>query len=177
LRRIRLDDGPASGPQTGPPKPWAHQAGTQCCSVPPSIRKINSKGTAVLNAQRAGNRGEFKRRPLKTTPVLGLKSQTNSEIGNNLPRARAEQGGPKGGLAARCPSLDATCFRRFSILAHWEGTPRPTSRASKRTQRNLGSPGAGLGPPERLSRTAVIEHWVDCARVSAGTRPANASTN
>jgi DNA-binding transcriptional LysR family regulator len=44
--------------------------GTQCYSVPPSIRKINSKGTAVLNARRAGNRGKSKRR-LKTTPVLG----------------------------------------------------------------------------------------------------------
>jgi hypothetical protein len=39
-------------------------------SLPPPIRKINSKGTAVLNARRASNRGKFKRR-LKTTPVLG----------------------------------------------------------------------------------------------------------
>jgi len=31
-------------------------AGTQCYSVPPSIRKINSKGTAVLNARRGGSR-------------------------------------------------------------------------------------------------------------------------
>jgi hypothetical protein len=38
--------------------------------VPPSVRKINSKGTTVLNARRAGNRGKSKRR-LKTTPVLG----------------------------------------------------------------------------------------------------------
>ena len=38
--------------------------------VPPPVRKINSKGTAVLNALRAGNRGKSKRR-LKTTPVFG----------------------------------------------------------------------------------------------------------
>jgi hypothetical protein len=45
-------------------------AGTQCFSARASIRKINSKGTAVLNARRASNRGKSKRR-LKTTPVLG----------------------------------------------------------------------------------------------------------
>ena len=38
--------------------------------VPPPVRKINSKGTAVLNARRTGNRGKSERR-LKTTPVLG----------------------------------------------------------------------------------------------------------
>jgi hypothetical protein len=39
--------------RSGTPKVVAHQAGTQSCSVPPSICKINSKGTAALNAQRA----------------------------------------------------------------------------------------------------------------------------
>jgi hypothetical protein len=43
-------------------------------SVPPSIHKINSEGTTVLNARRAGSRGKFKR-SLKTTG-FGLKSQT-----------------------------------------------------------------------------------------------------
>jgi hypothetical protein len=38
--------------------------------VPPPVRKINSKGTAVLNVRRAGNRAKSKRR-LKTTPVFG----------------------------------------------------------------------------------------------------------
>ena len=38
--------------------------------VPPPVREINSKGTAVLNARRAGIRGKSKRR-LKTTPVFG----------------------------------------------------------------------------------------------------------
>jgi hypothetical protein len=52
------------------PKNLGAHAGTQCYSAPPSIRKINRKGTAVLNARRAGNRGKSKRRP-KTTPVLG----------------------------------------------------------------------------------------------------------
>ena len=52
------------------PKNLEAHAATQCYSVPPSIRKINSKGTAVLNARRAGDRGKSKRR-LKTTSVLG----------------------------------------------------------------------------------------------------------
>jgi class 3 adenylate cyclase len=43
---------------------------TDVVPVPPPVRGINSKGTAVLNARRAGNRGKSKRR-LKTTPVLG----------------------------------------------------------------------------------------------------------
>jgi hypothetical protein len=52
--RIRLDDGPASRPQTAPQKTGAHQAGTQYRSVPPSIRKINS-----IEANR-GERPEFR---------------------------------------------------------------------------------------------------------------------
>jgi hypothetical protein len=40
------------------PKNLEAHGGTQCYSVPLSIRKINSKGTAVLNARRAGNRGK-----------------------------------------------------------------------------------------------------------------------
>src|SRR6516164_2639176 len=38
------------------PKNLEAHAGTQCYSVPPSIRKTNSQGTAVLNARRAGSR-------------------------------------------------------------------------------------------------------------------------
>jgi hypothetical protein len=41
----------------------------QCVPSRVPSAKINSKGTAILNA-RAGNRGKSKRR-LKTTPVLG----------------------------------------------------------------------------------------------------------
>jgi hypothetical protein len=48
----------------------AHQAGRKSCPGSASRRKINSKGTAVLNARRAGNRGKSKRR-LKATPVFG----------------------------------------------------------------------------------------------------------
>jgi hypothetical protein len=55
-------------------------AGTQCYSVPPSIRKINSKGTAVLNARRAGSR--LLRFSVKVP-------NTSSEIGTTLARARA----------------------------------------------------------------------------------------
>ena len=71
----------------GTPKVVAHQAGRQCCAGPPPVRKINSKGTAVLNARRAGNRGKPKRRP-KTTPVLVKAPNTDPEIGHNSPRAR-----------------------------------------------------------------------------------------
>jgi hypothetical protein len=78
LWRIRLDDGPASRPQTGLQKPWAHQAGTQCCSVPPSIRKINSKGTAVLNARRAGYRGKSQEKA-QDYSGFGLKLQTPTQ--------------------------------------------------------------------------------------------------
>ena len=49
-------------------------------SVPPSIRKINSKGTAVLNARRAGSR--LLRFWVKVP-------NTSSEIGTTLSRARA----------------------------------------------------------------------------------------
>jgi hypothetical protein len=64
---------------------WIQRRGVACCirqplwrirpdvkvvPVPPPVRKINSKGSAVLNARHAGNRGKSKRR-LKTTPVFG----------------------------------------------------------------------------------------------------------
>jgi type II secretory pathway component HofQ len=50
--------------------PWIYWlAIVASTTVQPPIRKINSKGTAVLNARRADNRGKFKRR-FKTTPVL-----------------------------------------------------------------------------------------------------------
>ena len=52
------------------PKNLEAHAGTQCYSVAPSIRKINSKAAAVLNVRRAGNRGKSNRR-FKITPVLG----------------------------------------------------------------------------------------------------------
>jgi hypothetical protein len=48
LWRTRLDDSPASRPQTGPQKSWG-AARTRCYSVLPSIRKINSKGTAPFS--------------------------------------------------------------------------------------------------------------------------------
>jgi hypothetical protein len=56
------------------------------CRLRSPVLKINSKGTAVLKARRAGNRGKSKR-PLKTTPVL----RYNSEIGTTR-LARAELG-------------------------------------------------------------------------------------
>ena len=49
---------------------WRIKTDVNVVPVPPPVRKINSKGTAVLNARRAGNRGKSKRR-LKTTPVFG----------------------------------------------------------------------------------------------------------
>jgi hypothetical protein len=48
----------------------AHQPDVKVVPVSPPVRQINSKGTAVLNARRAGNRGKSERR-LKTTPVFG----------------------------------------------------------------------------------------------------------
>ena len=79
LWRIRLDDGPVSRRKLDPKNLEAH-AGTQYYSVPPSIRKINSKGTAVLNARRAGSR----------LLRFGAKvPNTSSEIGTTLSRARA----------------------------------------------------------------------------------------
>ena len=60
------------------PKNLEAHAGTQCYSVPPSIRKINRKGTAVLNARRAGSR-----------LLLVKVPNTSSEIGTTLSRARA----------------------------------------------------------------------------------------
>jgi hypothetical protein len=46
----------------------AHKANV--VPVTPPVSKIDSKGTAVLNARRAGYRGKSKKRP-KTAPVLG----------------------------------------------------------------------------------------------------------
>src|SRR5215470_8670095 len=62
------------------PKNLEAHAGTQCYSLPPSIRKINSKGTAVLNALRASSR--LLRFWVKVP-------NTSSEIGTTLSRARA----------------------------------------------------------------------------------------
>jgi hypothetical protein len=67
-----------SRPRLDPKNLEAH-AGTQCYSVPPSIRKINSKGTAVLNARRAGSR--LLRFWVKVP-------NTSSEIGTTLSRPR-----------------------------------------------------------------------------------------
>jgi hypothetical protein len=61
------------------PKNLEAHAGTQCYSVPPSIRKINSKGTAVLNARRAGSR----------LLLFWVKVPNTMEIGVTLSRARA----------------------------------------------------------------------------------------
>ena len=77
-----------------------HQAGTQCCSVPPSIRKINSQGAAVLYARRAGNRGTFKR----TSRLLRFWVKipnTSSQIATTLSRARAR--GSSASPITRCP--------------------------------------------------------------------------
>jgi len=53
------------------PQPWWRiRPNAKVVPVPPPVRKINSKGTTVLNARRAGNRGKSKRH-LKTTPVFG----------------------------------------------------------------------------------------------------------
>jgi hypothetical protein len=49
---------------------WRIKPVVNVVPAPPPVRKINSKGTTVLNARRAGNRGKSKRR-LKTTPVFG----------------------------------------------------------------------------------------------------------
>jgi hypothetical protein len=49
---------------------WRIWPDVKVVPVPPPVRKINSKGTAVLKARRAGNRGKSKSR-LKTTPVFG----------------------------------------------------------------------------------------------------------
>jgi hypothetical protein len=75
------------------PKNLEAHAGTQCYSVPPSIRKINSKGTAVLNARRGGSR--LLRFWVKVP-------NTSSEIRHNsLARLRVRQDGD--GLAiAEC---------------------------------------------------------------------------
>jgi hypothetical protein len=62
------------------PKNLEAHAGTQCYPVPPSIRKINSKGTAVLNARGAGSR--LLRFWVKVP-------NTSSEIGTTLSRDHA----------------------------------------------------------------------------------------
>jgi len=59
-------------------------------SVPPSIRKINSKGTAVLNARRDGNRGKSKAQDYSG---FGLKSQTPARKSAQLSRAPARAAG------------------------------------------------------------------------------------
>jgi hypothetical protein len=77
-----------------PKNPWAHQAGTQCCSVPPSIRKINSKGNAVLNARRAGQWRQIQEKA-QDYSGFGLKLQT--------PIPKSAQ------LASRAPVRAAGC--------------------------------------------------------------------
>jgi hypothetical protein len=57
-------------PMRDPKRLWRIRPDVNVVPVPPPVGKINSKGTAVLDAQRAGNRGKSKRR-LKTIPVLG----------------------------------------------------------------------------------------------------------
>jgi hypothetical protein len=56
--------------------------------VPPPVRRINGKGTAVLNARRAGNRA--KREGSRLLQFWFKAPNTNSEIGSiRLTRARA----------------------------------------------------------------------------------------
>jgi hypothetical protein len=57
-------------PVLDPKTLWRIGPDVNVMPVPPPVRKINSKGTAVLNARRAGNRRKSKRR-LKTTSVFG----------------------------------------------------------------------------------------------------------
>ena len=80
LWRTRLDDDRASRPQTGPQNLGAH-AGTQCYSVPPSIRKSTAKGPPF------SMRGV----PAIAAPLrFWVKvPNTSSEIGTTLSRARA----------------------------------------------------------------------------------------
>ena len=61
---------PPEEPTRDPKRLWRIRPDVNVVPVPPPARKIKSKGVAVLNARRAGNRGKFKRR-LKTTLVLG----------------------------------------------------------------------------------------------------------
>jgi hypothetical protein len=70
--------------------------------VPPPVRKINSKGTTVLNARRASGKSK---RPLKTTPVLDLGPNTISENRHTLPRAR-----PRPRQALPGPSVRSDAF-------------------------------------------------------------------
>jgi DNA invertase Pin-like site-specific DNA recombinase len=79
------------------------QAGSQkvCWST-----QINSKGTAVLNARRARNRGKPKRRP-KTTPVLGFSPK-------HRPRNRPQLASRAPVRAARCPTAVSACVKVFS---------------------------------------------------------------
>jgi len=78
-------------PARAPKRLWRIRPDVNVVPVPPPVRKSNSKGTAVLNARRAGNAGKSEdSRPLRfwvKTP------STNSENRHNPPaRPRARQG-------------------------------------------------------------------------------------
>jgi hypothetical protein len=72
---------------------WRIRLDVNVVPVPPPICKINSKGTAVLNARHAGNRGKFKRR-LQDYSGFGLKPQTptpkSAQLASHAPKEKTK---------------------------------------------------------------------------------------
>jgi hypothetical protein len=87
-----------SAPRIGPRRPDVNVV-----PVPPPVRKINSKGTAVLNARRAGQRRQIQEKT-QDYSGFGLKAQTptskSAQLTSRAP-ARAAGHGPSG-LRQRC---------------------------------------------------------------------------
>jgi hypothetical protein len=69
---------------------WGIRPDVKVVPVPPPVRKINSKGTAVLNARRAGNRGKFQETPQDYSGFwLTPQTPTPKSAKTRLVRARA----------------------------------------------------------------------------------------
>jgi hypothetical protein len=68
---------------------WPIKTDVNVVPVPPPVRKINSKGTAVLHVWRAGQWRQIQEKA-QDHSGFGLKSQTPArKIGTTLSRARA----------------------------------------------------------------------------------------
>jgi hypothetical protein len=69
---------------------WRIRPNVKVVPVPPPVRKINSKGTAVLNARRAGNRGQIQVTPQDYSRFwLTPQTPTPKSAKTRLVRARA----------------------------------------------------------------------------------------
>jgi hypothetical protein len=70
-----------------PKRLWRIRPDINVVPVPPHIRKINSKGTAVLNARRAGNRGSrYDRAPCfcsSWSRIMGWEPEGENQLAEN----------------------------------------------------------------------------------------------